>query len=286
MKLLHFSMCLALAGPVGLFLRARVADAAVYGNLAGPNISYWNVMETDSQIAGPPAVDSTPSALFGAPALSPPVSDNMGFPALSFSDLVADGQFELQDGQLTFNVTPTTTATIHSLSFDEGGGWRVDGPTGDASAEATLLFNDLRITAINGTALAAPIIVDPTFSESDAIQSGSADVSTGQGDITFASTGGDAVGTWDITAQFNIDAALAAADKTGEVTSISVALDDQLFAQTTSVDSTLTLADIDKKHFTVSGITTPGSVLPEPASMSLLLGGGLMMLRRRKRTSR
>ncbi|MGA2442666.1 MAG: PEP-CTERM sorting domain-containing protein, partial [Tepidisphaeraceae bacterium] len=102
------------------------------------------------------------------------------------------------------------------------------------------------------------------------------------GDITFTSTGADAVGTWDITANFNLDAALAEADQTGKVTSISVALNDQLFAQTTAV-STLTLASIDKKHFIVSGITT--GILPEPGSLSLLLGGGLMMMRRRKQAS-
>jgi len=284
MRSLYFSALFALTGLVGLPVTSRVAGAVLYGNFAGPNISYLNVAETDSQIAGPPPADSTPSGLFGAPALSPPVSDNLAFPALSFSDLVADGQFQLQDGKLTFDVTPTTTATIHSLSFDEGGAWRVDGPEGDASAEATLLFNDLRITAINGVALGAPIIVDPTFTESDAIQTGSADVSKANGDITFTSTGGDAAGTWDITADFNIDAALAGADQTGRVTSISVALDDQLFAQTTSVSS-LTLASMDKKHFIVSGSTSPGSVTPEPASLSLLLGVALMMLRRRKQES-
>jgi len=284
MKSSYFSALLALTGLVGLPVTARVAGAVMYGNFAGPNITYGNVMETDSQIAGPPPVDSTPSGLFGAPALSPPVSDNLAFPALSFSDLVADGQFQLQDGQLTFDVTPTTTGTIHSLSFDEGGAWRVDGLEGDASAEATLLFNDLRITAANGAPLAEAIVVDPTFSESDVIQTGSAGVSTGEGDITFTSTGGDAAGTWDITADFDIDAALAAADQTGRVTSISVALDDQLFAQTTSVPS-LTLASIDKKHFIVSGSTTPGTVVPEPGSLSLLLGAALMMLRRRKRGS-
>ncbi|MGD0770618.1 MAG: PEP-CTERM sorting domain-containing protein [Tepidisphaeraceae bacterium] len=285
MKPFHFLVCLALTGSVGLFVKARVADASLYGNFAGPNITYFNVTESDSQIAGPPPVTSTPTGLFGAPALSPPNSDNLSFPALTFSDLVADGQFELQDGKLTFDVAPTTppgTATIHSLAFDEGGEWRVDGPEGDASAEATLVFNDLRITAINGVPLGAAIIVNPTFTESDTVQSGSADVSKADGDITFTSTGADAVGTWDITADFNLDAALAAADETGRVTSISVALDDQLFAQTTEVSS-LTLASIDKKHFIVGGTTT--GVLPEPGSLSLLLGGGLMMMRRRKRAS-
>jgi hypothetical protein len=283
MKPLQLSYArLALMGSVGLFVMARAADAALYGNFAGPNISYWNVTESDSQIAGPPPVTSTPSALFGAPALSPPISDNLEFPAMTFSDLVADGQFQLQDGMLTFDVTPTTTATIHSLAFDEGGAWRVVGLAGDASAEATLVFNDLRITAVNGVALGAAIIVNPTFSESFTPQIGFASVNMGDGDISFTSSGGNAVGTWDIRAGFNIDAALAARGLTGQVTSISVALDDQLFAQTTSVDSALTLASIDKKHFIVSGITTS---MPEPTSLSLLLGGALMMLRRRKQAS-
>jgi hypothetical protein len=257
------------------------AQAAIYGSIVGATTTYQNISETDSQIAGPPPVNSTPTALFGAPVILPSNSDNLTFPTISFSALVADGQFELQDGKLNFDAVPNSpTITLHSLSFDEGGGWRVDGLTGDASSEATLLFDDVRITSVNGVALANPIIVTPTFTESITTQNGSAQTVQGTGQDTITSTGGDADGTWDITASFNLDQALSIANLTGNVTGVSVALDNQLLAQTTVPDSGLTLAEIDKKHFIVSDVTTTGPTVPEPASMWMLLGAGLMLMMR------
>jgi len=257
------------------------AQAAIYGTIVGATTTYQNITETDSQIAGPPPVNSTPTALFGAPVISPTNSDNLTFPAISFSALVADGQFELQDGKLNFDAVPNSpTITLHSISFDEGGGWRVDGPTGDPMSQATLLFEDLRITSVNGMALGTPIVVAPTFTESIVTQNGTAQTTQGTGEDTITSTGGNADGTWDITASFNLDEALSINNLTGNVTGISVALHNQLFAQTTSTEAGLTLAEIDKKHFIVSDVTTVGPTVPEPASVWMLLGTGLMLMMR------
>jgi len=267
---------------------AGVAKAALYGNFVGPNISYIGVTEQDSQITGPPTVTSNPTALFGAPVLSPPGSDDLTFPDLSFSAQAADGSFTFQDGKLTMDIVPSTsTSTIHSLDFDEGGAYHLtsSGTGQNASVEATLLFNDLRITALNGSPLAIPIIVAPTFTESATPQSGTiAYNSQTGGDLSFGTVAGTSVGTWDITASFNLDTALAQADDSGDrITDMSVALDNQLLAQTTA-ESGLTLATIDKKHFDVSGTTTGSTQqVPEPASMSLLIGGSLLMARRRRR---
>jgi hypothetical protein len=57
---------------------------------------------------------------------------------------------------------------------------------------------------------------------------------------------------------------------------MSLALDNQLLTQTTS-EATLTLAEIDKKHFDIS------ENVPEPATISLLAFGSLLMLRRSAR---
>jgi len=264
---------LALAVTLAL---ANVASAnQSYGNLVGPNIMYLGITEVDSQLAGPPPVNSTPAQLFGQPVLSPPGSNTMGFPSLSFGLQTANGQFGLQDGKLTMDIVPTTPQTfIHSLSFDEGGAWRVLGPQGGATAEATLLFNDLRITSLNGVPLPTAIIVNPAFSVNSVTQNGSAVVTPGTGDITFTSSGGNAVGTWNILANFDLDAALAANGKAGQrITGMSLSLDNQLFTQTT-VTQGLTLAAIDKKNFFISAVTT----VPEPSTILLGLMGGVGML--------
>src|ERR1700693_1756016 len=86
----------ALLGAAAMVLPVSAAHAALYGNLTGPNIAYTNINESDNQIIGPPVVNSTPTGLFGAPVLVPAGSDEMAFPAMTFSDLVADGEFELQ----------------------------------------------------------------------------------------------------------------------------------------------------------------------------------------------
>jgi hypothetical protein len=268
MNIPHFLSRYGLLGSALVLGLSGMAQAALYGNFAGANVTYQNVTETDSQLTGPPSVSSMPAALFGAPEISPPNSDDLTFPAISFSALEADGQFEFQDGKLTFGVVPNTpTVTIHSLSFDEGGAWSVDGPTDDATSQATLLFNDLRILAVNGVTLSPSIVVAPVFTETITTQNGSADTSTSNGQVLAASTGGDADGIWDITATFNLDAALASADLTGQITGISVALDDQLLVQTVAPESGLSLAEIDKKHFIVSDVTTS---VPEPTSIWIL----------------
>jgi hypothetical protein len=279
MKLLKSSVVAGALSAFALLGSTQAAHAALYGNFVGPNVTYQNVSENDSEISGPPVVNSTPTGLFGAPLLIPAGSDDLMFPNMTFSAQAADGTFVLQDGKLTFNVVPTTpSSNIQSLNFDEGGAWRVDGATGDASSEATLLFNSLSITSVNGTALATPIVVAPTFTETDTIQTGSATVTPASGDITFTSTGGNAVGTWDITAAFNLSGALAQNGLKGQITGISVALNDQLLANTTATTG-LTLATIDKKHFNITPV-----YIPEPATLSLLLGAGLLMGRRRKAT--
>jgi hypothetical protein len=279
MRTLQPQLRFALIGAAALFGAVSAAKASLYGNFAGPNVIYQNVTENDTQLTGPPTVSSTPTGLFGAPLLIPAGSDILTFPNMTFSSAAADGTFEFQDGKLTFNIVPNGSADIHSLNFDEGGAWTVDGPEGDAESEATLLFNNVSITSVNGVALTNAIVVTPTFTETATAQTNSASIVTvpDSGNVTITSDGTNSSGIWDITAGFNFDAALASAGLSGQITGISVALNDQLLAQTTETDG-LTLATIDKKHLVITPTTT---VVPEPAALSLLAGVGLLMARRR-----
>ncbi len=274
----------AISALLALVLLLGISSAAYatnYGILTGPHVTYSNITEIDSQIFGPPPANSSPT-LFGPPVLSPSGSDTFSFGAMNFSVLVADGQFELQDGKLTMDISPTLEGgSISSLFFDEGGAWRVLGPDSDISpdltslAEATLLFNDLRITSVDGVSLGPnPIVVTPTFAEVASAQTGTAHFSLTTGDVTITSAGGSGIGLWDITASFDLDAALAAVGKSGQhVTGVSVALDNELFGQTHDVEG-LTLAAIDKKHFFINGIFV--DPVSEPSTIALILVGGLI----------
>jgi len=279
-RLLILRSLLALASMATLAATARATN---YSPLVGPHVSYTNINESDSQIAGPPPLSTSPAQLFGQPVLSPAGSDILSFNAMTFMVNVADGQFELQDGTLRMDISPTNPGgAIHGVSIDEGGGWKVFGPDGSALAEATLLFNNMRITSVNGVALGTAIVVNPVFSQTISTQTGSAHLTPTTGDVTITSAGGNAAGIWDITANFDIDAALAAAGKTGKVTGLSLALNNQLFGNTQVVNG-LSLAEIDKKHFVLTtSVTDP---VPEPSTIILgLLGGvGLLFTRRQWR---
>jgi hypothetical protein len=292
MSTLNHRSRLALIAVAALFAAGRSACAALYGNFVGPNITYQNVTENDSQVNSPPPVNSTPTSLFGMPALIPTGSDDLTFPNISFSALAADGSFEFQDGKLTFNIVPTnSTDFIHSLSFDEGGAYNLQGDANNASDQATLAFSDVRITSVGGTTLANPIIVPAIASGSVTPLSGGSPSttisnSTNGSTISIAtpSAGSDNTGTWDITASFNFDAALAGAGLAGQrITGISVGLNDELTASTNLQQTGHTLASIDKKHFIV---TPPTTTVPEPASVALLIGGSFQLARRRRNSSK
>ena len=287
MRTLHSIPRVALIGASALvFGAASAAKAAIftYPNLVGPNVTYQNLTEVDTELTGPPST-SPPitTGFFNTPQLIPAGSNEMMFPANTFIADGADGTFDFEDGKLTFNMVPTTSSSdIHSMTIDEGGAWTVDGPEGSESseAEATLLINGVSITSVNGVNLTSAIVVTPTLSETASSQSSTAAITDvpGSGNVTINSTGTLASGIWDITADFNFDAALASAGLSGQITGISVGLNNQLVATTTNLNGPLTLASIDKKHINVIPITTP---VPEPATLSILVGAGLLLTRRR-----
>jgi hypothetical protein len=290
MRVLEYLPSVALIATAAIFTAARPASAALYGNFVGPTITYQNVSEFDTQITSPPPVISTPASLFGAPQLIPAGSDSLTFPNITFSALAADGSLQQTDGQLTFNFVPTDGALIHSLSFDEGGSYHLIGDTGNASDQALLAVNDVRITSVDGKALASPIIVPAVATPTVTPLSGAptvTDSSNVNGATTLlvtATLGSNDTGTWDITALFNFDAALAGAGLAGQqITGVSVALDDQLTASTDAQTLGHTLASIDKKRFIIMPGTPVGTTFPEPASLSLLIGGGLLLARRPRR---
>jgi hypothetical protein len=94
--------------------------------------------------------------------------------------------------------------------------------------------------------------------------------------------GGLGSGSWDLTASFDLNAALVSAKIAGRVTGVNEILDNQL-ATTSETNSS---SFIDKKFFDIG--VTGGPPVPEPAPTTLALAiasCGLLGRRHRARTS-
>jgi hypothetical protein len=267
------------AGVIGTILASGgFASATVvnYGNFAGPNITYSNVSETDTQLPGP-----TPPSLYGTPSLS---GDSLTFNPINFVVSASGGSSEFQDGRLTVQeITPTNPlGNLSLISINEGGAWAVIDGTDLTSAEETLIANELFINQVNGVSV-NPIAVTPTFNFTDT-KNGAANITTssigGTGNFDVTSAGGVGNGSWNLTISFNLPAALAAADLTGRVTGVNLILDNQL----TATSETNSSAFIDKKFFNIGTNDTPA--VPEPAPATLALGAAACALFARRRRAK
>jgi hypothetical protein len=268
----------ALLSATALVAMASVANATVnnYGNLVGPNIMYLNVVETATQFPGP-----MPPTLLGAPQLA---GDNLEFNPLAFAGSAQNGDFLVQDAQLSIDqiMTNSPLGAISKLTINEGGGYIVVGAPGAGIARASLITSPILVAQINGVG-PAPVNVTilPTLAFSN-VSNGAVTVTQTANSIQFASNGGVGNGSWGITATYDITAAIIAAGLPANtrVTKLgTLALDNQLVRDT----DPSSFAYIDKKFFniTVTAIPEPSTIL-----MGLMGGVGLLVGGRRLRKAK
>jgi hypothetical protein len=264
----RYAVLSGMASVLAPFVRMGHAAPILYGDFAGPDVTYKSVTEVPTQLPGP-----TPANLFGPPSVS---GDSLLFNPINFGVAASGGSSELQDGRLSMNIVPTVPGTaIKMISLIEGGGWTVDNGTAATIAEESLVINELFITSVNGVSV-NPIVVPPTITYSDT-NNGSAAVVKTPSSIEFQSAGGLSSGSWNGTANFDILGALQSAGLSGNVTGLSLDLDNQLAANSEANSESL----IDKKFFEVQ---VTNSSVPEPVTASglVLLSIGSLLRRPRK----
>jgi len=257
----------ALLSATALVALASVANATVnnYGNLAGPNIMYLNVVETATQFPGP-----MPPTLLGAPQLA---GDSLDFNPLAFAGSVQNNDFLVQDAQLSIDTIMTNSplGQISKLTINEGGGFIVVGGPGAAIARASLITAPVLVAQVNGGPAPTTVTITPTLTFSNT-PSGPVTVTQNANSIQFASNGGVANGSWGITATYDVAAAIAAAGYPAgsRVTKLgTLAIDNQL-VRDTDLNS---FSYIDKKFFNITV-----TAIPEPSTVLLGLMGGVGLL--------
>ncbi len=283
MKFVQLFLCRAALGVAAVVELTSAARATTisYGSLAGPNTTYTNVTENDSQFPPP-----DPDHLFGNPSLS---ADTMQFlpqnspKGLAFKLIVGGGSPGLQDGTLGFGIVPTNPASgITSVSINEGGGYTVTGGTSATQVSAALNIANLFITSVNGNAV-NPITVGG-LSEIFSRLTGTGPFAATANSIAFSGNGGANTGTWGGTANYS-SASLAAAltgagfSATSRITGLTLSLDNVL----SGTSETASVANIDKKFFNITTTT-----VPEPSAIVLAGLGGIGLVvggyRRKKMT--
>ncbi len=216
-----------------------------YGDFTGTTVMYLDVEE----VANTPG-DAAP--LFGAPTV---VGDTLDFDPSGFSATGATGQPDTTDAQLNFTLMAAPGASIETLSFDESGDRSLFG-TGTAATQVAYALNlgSIVVTEVDGVALGSPVAL------------GLASV-FGTDDLS----GGPISGGWDLSLDYDVDAALTAASVSYSfgATKLEIALNNTLFAASEAASS----AFIAKKDFMIDVDTDP--FIPEPTSFMLVALGML-----------
>lgn len=280
----RFSVALARAVALVCALSPAVIWAASNGpvNLLGPDVMYLGVTENVTYFPGPvppslfePNYWTAPPATLGTETPPQVLGNDLVFtPSVNFRINAQNGGGALADGTLSMQImTQSPSAHISDLVISEGGGYAVLGGSGNYvqdSLVASFPAGGLTITRVGNTNVNIPVIPTIAFAHT-----GGSPALIGPDSIRLDPSG---AGSWSGTATYDIDAALAGAGLSGNVTKLSLSLDDILFAQSNDNGG---FVSIDKKAFSIS----PQIILPEPGGLVLgVIGAGLVVgrLYRRK----
>lgn len=249
------SAVIAAAVAIAGFGSVTTEAAINYGDFAGSTVDFLNVTEDSS-------TDPVPPALYGTPTVS---GDSIDFNPVSFNaSATGAAGADATEGVLSMVMMSHAGHFIEQIQFEEAGEFALAGLSGNASVSVTGTFI-VDILEVDGVGIGPINLSMPmTFTPSG-------------GDFDLVSDGpGPAVnGTWSGSLMVDIQQALIDNNIifTGGATKVSVSFDNTLMASSELGTS----AFIAKKDIGGVGIT----VIPEPASIGLLIAGGLCMLGRR-----
>ncbi len=231
-------------------LTAGPASAALfdYGDFAGSTVMFLDVEENTSV---------SPVALFGAPDV---LGDSLDFDPVNFDVQVSGADADMLSSTVGTTIM-ATSGFLDLIDLNETGSYTLNGLSGNATADVSAIAS-VDILEVDGV----PINTDVSFQQMFTFSPSGGSFSIledGTGTATFS--GGTVI---------DLDAALASAGIVGNATKIELLVTNTLAVASVSGTS----ARIEKDDF--GGLVV--TVVPEPASASLLGLGALAMLRRRR----
>jgi hypothetical protein len=233
------------------------ASAQNYGNFVGTTVIYANVSESSGTDPG--------ASFFKAPSI---FGDTLDFNP-TFTANAANGNVQIRDAQLNFDLLARPGFGVQGLLFSERGDFSLAGsgtanPSADISASFIIDILEVDNLVINPIPLTLTMLFSPNAS----------------GTFTLVGGGGPPVasGTWSGALSIDFAAALTAANISYSLgaTRVSVALDNTLSA-ISEPNSQAFIAKKDAKGLSIT-------VVPEPSTFALLgLGTAALLAIRRRR---
>lgn len=218
------------------------ADSMSYGTLVGVDYTFSNIVE-DSM--------TDPLPLFGAPSVA---YNTLRFAPTNFISSMTGPDLDLTDSQLSLDITSNAGAYIYTVEVTEKGWYELTGAGTEVTFASVSAPVGLQIMKVNGVGI-NPIAL--------------------HGNLVFAPADyweiGPSTGTWTGSLRFDVTAALRAAGyATGYATEVALTLDDVLLTES----ETGTTAFVEK--------TATEIIVPEPATMTLILLGFAAIVRGKK----
>ena len=229
-------------------------DTLPYDPLEGDTVRFTDISESSD-------TDSLP--LFGAPTI---VGDSLGFGLPLFSSSSANWTSDETSGTLATLIEALPGNYIDQISLDESGDFSIFA-FGTAATFASISSRvTLDILEIDGSAPTSPVTVAGDM------------VFTSDGEWNLADDGMLFGKSWSGSLELDVSAAVADSGYSGHATKVAFEMENVL--NTDSEPGTSAL--IAKKVF--GGVSVTTSLVPEPATLTLLaIAAALLLVRRRKR---
>ena len=262
-----FSRTAIAAATLLLGLLAASSQAAVmHGNFPATTVDFLDVTEETLL-----STSGKPDGLFGAPTVA---GDSLDFDPIGFSaSSTGGGPSDILDVQLKFMIQAKDGNAISSILLTEAGDTTLDNgfSSDDALTRVTAnIFVD--ILEIDGVGVAGiDFTGDMEFMPSD-----------GDYQLSVDNPGGSSLNTsWTGTYFQELGAILAMNGRTGNVTKVSVTLDNTLTA-TSAAGSTAFIAKKDADGIVIT-VNPDEMEIPEPTSLLLGLGSLFVLVGARRR---
>jgi hypothetical protein len=239
---------------IGVCCSARAESFSYgYGDRVAQTVTYGSVTETS-------IVNTT--AAYGSPSVSKDslYCDLISLGVFSITASSATSELKWTEGALSSRISANSGYAVNSLTILENGVYDVNGSGTSVTYAKVTLSGVLKITEVDGKSITP---VTDSFSET----------------LTYTLSNGS--GDWNIPFTLDLDSILAASGISGNVTAVTLTLDNMLYA----ASETTSIAYIAKDMIQVDATTSVIDAAPEPSTIAMLgvAGIGLAIAAWRKR---